>query len=158
MNSTARFRVVPAGRRSGKTECAKRHTVICAMEGTAYDDPRFALCAPTRDQAKRIYWNDLKALVPPALVSYKSESLLFIELINGSSVHVVGMDRPERIEGTPWDGIVLDEYGNMREKAWTENVRAALMDRHGWCWMIGVPEGRNHYYDRYKEAKKNETD
>ena len=32
-------------------------------------------------------------------------------------------------------------------------MRPALSDRKGWCWLIGVPEGRNHYYDLYKYAK-----
>jgi hypothetical protein len=30
-----------------------------------------------------------------------SESNLIIYLINGSEIHVLGMDKPERIEGTP---------------------------------------------------------
>jgi hypothetical protein len=149
MNSRARFRMVPAGRRSGKTECAKRHTVICAMEGTAFEDPRFAFCAPTRDQAKRLYWDDLKALIPPWLIHRKSESQLYIELLNGSQIWVIGMDKPQRIEGSPWDGIVMDEFANMKKGAWAENVLPALMDRKGWAWLIGVPEGRNHYWELY---------
>ena len=64
-----------------------------------------------------------------------------------SELWVLGMDRPERIEGTPWDGGVLDEYANMKPNAWTENIRPALADRAGWCWFVGVPEGLNHYKD-----------
>ena len=37
--------------------------------------------------------------------------------------------------------IVLDEFANMKEKAWGENVRPALSDREGWAWLIGVPAG-----------------
>lgn len=58
---------------------------------------------------------------------------------------MVGLDKPQRIEGTPWDGGVLDEYANLKPSAWTENIRPALSDRCGWCWFIGVPEGLNHY-------------
>jgi hypothetical protein len=47
---------------------------------------------------------------------------------------------------------VLDEFANMKPGAWGENVRPALSDRRGWCWLIGVPEGRNHYYDLWKYA------
>jgi hypothetical protein len=75
-----------------------------------------------------------------------------VKLLNGSEIWVVGMDRPERIEGPPWDGGVLDEYGNMKAKTWGEHVRPALSDRRGWCWLIGVPEGRNHYYDMDQRA------
>ena len=156
-NSLSRFRVVPAGRRSGKTELAKRKLVKSAL--LAQDDsPAFFAAAPTRDQAKHIFWADLKALSPKTfLATQPKETDLEIEYINGAIIRVVGMDKPERIEGTPWDGGVLDEYGNMKKKAWGESVRPALADRQGWCWLIGVPEGRNHYYDIYKKAQADDT-
>ncbi len=156
-NSDKRFKVVPSGRRSGKTELAKRKLVIKALEGTDFPRPQFFAGAPTRDQAKRIYWEDLKAFIPQQLRKGKpKESELTIDLINGSSISVVGLDVPERVEGSPWDGGILDEYGNMKKKAWEENVRPALSDRKGWCWFIGVPEGRNHYFNLYKYAKSGE--
>lgn len=152
IKSTARFRMAVAGRRAGKTEILKRFTAICAMEGTEFDDPRFALCAPTRDQARNIFWKDMKALIPPWMVGNISESHLTIDLINGSLIAVVGMDKPQRIEGAPWDGIGLDEIADVKEGAFAENVLPALMDRRGWCWLTGVPEGRNHYWELYKKA------
>lgn len=156
--SETRFNVVPAGRRSGKTELAKRRLVRRGVQRSVeghgqFFNGRFFAAAPTRDQAKRIYWNDLKALVPPRyMASRPSETQLIIFLKNNTEIHVIGMDKPERFEGSPWDGGVLDEYGNMKEKAWMENIFPALADRKGWCDLIGVPEGRNHYYKRYKEA------
>lgn len=154
-NSLSRFDVVPAGRRSGKTEIVgKRRLIIRAFVGSRFPDPRYFAAAPTRDQAKRIYWNDLKRMVPNSLMAKDpSESKLIIYLINGAEIHVLGMDKPERIEGSPWDGGVLDEYANMKKQTWYEHVRPALSDRKGWCDFIGVPEGRNHYYDLYLEAK-----
>lgn len=155
MRSDARFHVVPAGRRSGKTERAKRKLIrhtLRGPKGRVYGGtPRYFAAAPTREQAKRIYWADLKALMPRDLVVDISETELRISTKVGE-LQVVGMDKPERIEGSPWDGGVLDEYGNMKPQAWGENVRPALSDRHGWCDLIGVPEGRNHYYDTYQEA------
>lgn len=151
--SSARFCVVPAGRRSGKTELAKRKLVRAALYGSDFDRPRFFAAAPTRDQAKRIYWTDLKAMMPREYITDISETELRISLVTGAELWVVGLDKPERIEGSPWDGGVLDEYGNMKAKAWPENVRPALADRHGWCDMIGVPEGRNHYWNLWQTAR-----
>lgn len=152
--SAARFNVVPAGRRSGKTEVAKRKLIKRALKGTDFDDPRFFAAAPTRDQAKAIYWADLKAMIPRGLMARQpSETELSIQLVTGAEIWVLGMDRPERIEGRPWDGGVLDEFANMKPGAWGENVRPALSDRRGWCDLIGVPEGRNHYYDLAKYAQ-----
>lgn len=160
--SQKRFNVVPAGRRSGKTEIAKRRLIARALCRSFYGSKkyvggRYAACAPTRDQAKRIYWKDLKAMFPKKYWSRKpSESELIIFLKNDVEIYVIGMDVPERIEGTPWDHIIMDEYGNMKEEAWKEHVFPALADRKGSCDLIGVPEGRNHYYDRYKEALSDE--
>lgn len=152
-NSPFRFNVIPAGRRSGKTELFKRKLVIRANAPTYYGPGRFFAAAPTRDQAKRIYWDDLKAMVPDWMRAKKpSESDLIIYLINGAEMHVLGMDKPERAEGVPWDGGGMDEYGNMKPTAWGVHVRPALSDRSGWCDFIGVPEGRNHYYDMKKRA------
>lgn len=142
-----RFAVVPAGRRSGKTELCKRRLVIGLPEKKPWPDPRYFAAAPTREQAKRVYWNDIKALVPQQWLKKVYETDLCLTTKHKSELWVLGMDRPERIEGTPWDGGVLDEYANMKPDAWTANIRPALADRAGWCWFVGVPEGLNHYKD-----------
>jgi hypothetical protein len=155
-HSPARFKVVPAGRRSGKTERAKRKVVACALNhrASSFPDPRYFAAAPTRDQAKRIFWQDLKALIPGEFLDGRpSESDLVIKLITGAQISVVGLDKPERMEGTPWDGGILDEYANMKPQTWGMHIRPALSDRRGWCWLIGVPEGRNHYYEADKQAQ-----
>jgi hypothetical protein len=164
IRSAARFNVVPAGRRSGKTEIVgKRKIVLCALNAHRKDlpffyrpwpDPRFFVAAPTRDQVKRIYWEDLKAMIPKRYVyGNPNESYLMIKLLNGSEIWCLGLDRPERAEGVPWDGGVLDEYADMKKDTWARHIRPSLSDRRGWCDFIGVPEGRNHYYDLYKDAK-----
>lgn len=156
-----RFIVVPAGRRSGKTELAKRKLIKTALKHNSSNNGKYVFAAPTHTQAREIYWADTKAFVPTdALLTPEkpwksiSESSSSIFLWNGAKIQIAGMDRPERAEGTPIDGIVLDEYGNMKKETWTEHIRPALStpDRLGWAWLIGVPEGRNHYYERAKEA------
>lgn len=149
---------MPAGRRSGKTELVKRRLVKALAEKKDWPDPRYFAAAPTRDQAKRIFWADLKRLVPGEWIKKISETELRITTKAGSEIWVVGLDKPERIEGTPWDGGVLDEYGNMKPSTWPEHVRPALSDRHGWCWFIGVPEGLNHYKELADYAKSGDDD
>ena len=107
---------------------------------------------PTRDQAKRIFWDDLKELALPVTVD-KSESELWIKTITGSEIWVLGFDKPERFEGKRWNGGILDEFANMKESTWNENVMPALRDTKGWAWLIGVPEGKNHYYELSEYAK-----
>lgn len=166
--STKRFNVVPAGRRSGKTEIiGKRKQVLrfllCHDKNyphfySPFPDPKFFIAAPTRDQVKNIYWNDIKALIPPQfLAKPPNESNLILTGKNGAALHLVGLDKPERIEGIPWDHGVIDEIGNVKPHAWQENIRPALSDRRGGCDFIGVPEGRNHYYDLAKKAEHDLT-
>lgn len=158
LNSVVRFNVVPAGRRGGKTEIAKRRCIRKAMMHHKYDDGNYVLSAPTHGQAKKIYWADAKRLTPMGVrAGPPSESALSIPLINGAVISVVGLDVPERIEGPPIDHIVLDEYGNMKPKVWTEHIRPGLSDRLGTADFIGVPEGRNHYYDLYSDALSDES-
>lgn len=152
-NSPHRFNLLPCGRRSGKTENAKRKLIKRALRGSDYYPSRYFAAAPTFLQAKQIFWADLLALLPKDFVTDISKSELSIKLINGSELVVVGLDRPARVEGQPWDGGVIDEIANVKEEAWPENIRPVLSDRNGWCDLIGVPEGRGAYYRMVKQAE-----
>lgn len=154
---SVRFKVVPAGRRSGKTERAKRFIVREAMRKVG----NYFVAAPTRDQVKRIYWNDAKLLsFAPVLPIKPSESELRIMYPNGSTLTFIGLDQPQRIEGSTWAGGIIDEIADVKDGAWEENISPALdtfnpeqPDYKAWCWMIGVPDGLNHFYDRAEYAR-----
>src|SRR6185295_19013760 len=94
------------------------------------------------DQAKRIAWEKIKALIPPSWVAPNgiSESALTIKTVFGSSLYLVGMDNPARIEGDQWDGIVIDESCDQKHGAYDRSVRPSLSHKKGWCWRIGVPK------------------
>jgi len=82
------------------------------------------------------------------------ETELRIEVNTGYNIYVVGMDKPERIEGdSPLLHVVLDEYANMKESAWPAHVFPALTDFGGTADFVGVPEGRNHYYKLFQKAR-----
>jgi len=137
----ARFKVVTSGRRSGKTELAKRMLIEHLFQITRHGLPgRYFAAAPTRDQAKRIFWQDLKALVPRDWTGYTSESELYLRTKGGAELHVIGLDKPMRLEGVPWDGCVIDELADCKAGIWDANIRPALADRQGWAWLIGVPD------------------
>lgn len=152
-----RFPLVPAGRRSGKTERFKRFLV---KQANRVPGPYFA-AAPTHDQAKKIFWDDLKAFSLSCLHKKRpSESERIIYLPNGSEIHVIGLDKPQRIEGIPWKGGGIDEFADIKPDAWEANILPALNtvnpldpDYRAWCWLLGVPEGLNHYYDLCSKAE-----
>jgi len=126
-----RFPVVPAGRRSGKTERWKR--VIAKQAMGAGPVGHYFCAAPTYQQAKRP---------------------------NGSTLSIIGMDKPERFEGVPWLGGVIDEIANLKEGSWQSNIKPALdtvfphlPGYKPFCALIGVPEGLNNFYELAEYAR-----
>ena len=105
-----------------------------------WSDPRWFAGAPTRDQAKAIWWEDLKRLTPPEWIHRVYESDLCIRTKWQAELWVVGLDKPQRIEGRSWDGGVIDEFADCRPTMLDANIRPALADRNGWLWLIGVPD------------------
>ena len=127
--STARFRAIECGRRSGKTEGRKREAVIAALDPSWPLTDRFVVIgAPTQHQTMRLYWRDLLRMLPPWTVHAVRKSEFEIELVNGALLRVLGMDRPERAEGEPIDQLFLDEYADLRGDV-LEHLRPALDTR-----------------------------
>jgi hypothetical protein len=153
-----RFPIVPAGRRSGKTERAKR---FLSRQAMWYPEEKYFAAAPTYTQAKKIWWDDLKLLTLSCVHERKpSESELKLFLPNGSEIHIIGLDQPQRIEGINWTGGVIDEIADIKSEALEANIMPALNTvdprrpfYRAWCWFIGVPDGLNHYYDMAEYAR-----
>lgn len=153
-----RFPIVPAGRRSGKTERAKR---FVARQAMWYPNEKYFLGAPTYNQAKKIWWDDIKKLTISCKHLQKpGESELKIYMPNGTEIHVLGLDQPQRIEGINWTGGVIDEIADVKSEALESNIMPALNTvdptrpfYRAWCWFIGVPDGLNHYYEMAEYAR-----
>lgn len=153
-----RFPVVPSGRRSGKSERFKRFIAKRAM---TTKNQMYFVGGPTYAQAKKIFWSDLKLLTFSSTHPKKpSESNLILFLPNGTELHVLGLDKPQRIEGVNWTGGGIDEIADVKSQAIEENIMPALNtidprrpDYRPWCWFIGVPDGLNHFYRMAEMAK-----
>ena len=143
-----RFIGCAAGRRSGKTERAKRKGIYRAIFQNLNhrEKARYAWCAPTYAQAKSIFWDDLKAMTDGIRVA-TSESELMVRLFNNREIYVVGLDKPQRVEGSPWDGFLVDEVDDIKKSFWDEHLRPCLSDRRGWAILFGVPNGLGFLYD-----------
>ena len=125
VNDLTRFIVVAAGRRSGKTERAKRKIVREAMSVPG----QYFIAAPTYGQVKKIYWDDIKQLGLSAMCARKpSEAELILYLDNGSQIQLISLDVPERIEGIPWTGGIIDEFAAVKEKLAGYDEKFAAME------------------------------
>ena len=103
-----RFIVCSAGRRSRKTLIAKRKLYYTAPT-KLNANKRYFCGAPTRKQAKNIFWKQAKRDYYFHQSRKPSETELIVFLQNGTEIHVVGLENAERIEGQPWDGAIITD-------------------------------------------------
>jgi hypothetical protein len=92
-------------------------------------DGRYAYIAPYYAQAKNIAWDYLLKFAEPAIVK-ANQSELWVELVNGAKIRLFGADNPDALRGLYLDGVVLDEYADMKPRLWGEIVRPLLTDRN----------------------------
>jgi hypothetical protein len=136
-NGKARFKLVIAGRRSYKSELAKRIIVREAIRTPG----KYVFLGPTHNQVKEIAWDDLKALVPAGLVSKRpNETDKIIKLVNGSRIRLGSFDRPERNVGTDIDGAVVTERYDCPPGKVVQELLPATMNTGGWMLEEGVPK------------------
>ena len=158
--SPKRFNIVPGGRRSGKTQGAKRRGSRMSLNNTLWPDFRIAYTAPTYAQVKRIYWDDLHRIltaIDKNVIKDSSRTELRIQLVNDAEIWLIGMDKPDRFEGPSWNHVFVDEAANTKSEAIEQHIMPALSERLGGLDLYGVPEGRNHYYKAAMFAQEKEN-
>lgn len=146
-NDQHRFRVVVAGRRFGKTHLSIRELCFHARK----PDQEVWYVAPTYRQAKQIVWRKLKNKLQDLNWSKKvNESELTISLKNGSQISLKGADNADSLRGVGLDFMVMDEFADVDEEAWTEVLRPTLADKQGKALFIGTPKGIGNWaHDLY---------
>ena len=148
-NDPSRFKIVAAGRRTGKSRLAAWLLIINALQT---DRGHVFYVAPTQGQARDIMWQTLLELGHSVIKSSHINNLQ-ITLINGATISLKGGDRPETMRGVSLKFLVLDEYADIKPAVWEQILRPALADQKGHALFIGTPMGRNHFYELYKYAE-----
>ena len=149
-----RFKVVAAGRRTGKSRLA---AYLLIVNGLQADRGNVFYVAPTQGQARDIMWNSLLELGHGVIASSHVNNMT-IKLANGATISLKGADRPETMRGISLKYLVMDEFADMKPETWELVLRPALTDLKGHALFIGTPIGRNHFYDLYLWAKKDKDE
>ena len=144
-----RFKIVAAGRRTGKSRLAAWMLIVNALQA---DKGHVFYVAPTQGQARDIMWQTLLELAHPVVTNAHINNLQ-IKLVNGATISLKGADRPETMRGVSLKFLVMDEYADMKPEVFEQILRPALADQKGGALFIGTPMGRNHFYDLYKYAE-----
>lgn len=152
-----RYAVLVCHRRFGKTVGTVNHMIKMAILNDK-PAPLYAYVAPFRKQAKKVAWEYLKyytSVIPGRKIN---ETDLYVELPArhrnrpGARLYIVGADNPDNLRGEYYDGVILDEYAQIKPTLFGEVIRPALSDRKGWAIFIGTPKGQNQFYDIYQKA------
>jgi phage terminase large subunit len=150
LSTDKRWSIAVAHRRAGKTVACVQKLTKAALE-CKLNEPRFAYVAPLFNQAKDIAWLYLRHYAR-LLGAGINESELRVDFPGGARIRLYGADNPDRLRGMYLDGVVLDEYADMRPSVWGEIIRPMLADRRGWATFIGTPKGRNEFFELWEHA------
>jgi phage terminase large subunit len=151
-DSNKRWRIIVAHRRAGKTVACVNELIKQALT-CPHTEPRVAYVAPLFKQAKDVAWSYLKEFTRDIPGRTVNESELRVDLPNGGRVRLYGADNPDALRGLYLDGVVLDEFADMRPRFLPEVIRPALSDRKGGLTLIGTPKGHNEFFDRWQDAQ-----
>lgn len=148
-DDSARFRVVAAGRRFGKTFLAINELAKYAR----HPNKRILSIANTYRQVKGTIWDELKnQMYRVNWVKKVNESDLCIELINGSKIFLRSAENKDALRGAKYDFIVMDECADINPDTWYSVLRPTLADSKGHALFIGSPKGRNWFYDLWVQG------
>jgi phage terminase large subunit len=151
-NRGQRFACLVAHRRAGKTVACVNDLITRAIYSKK-KRPRYAYIAPQLKQAKKIAWEYLKEYTD-GICDKVSESELWVRLKhNGAEICIYGADNPDSFRGQYFDGVVLDEYGDMSPSVWGKIILPTLADRRGWAVFIGTFKGKNHFYKIWRRSQ-----
>lgn len=146
----ARFRVLIAGRRFGKSYLAMNELAKIAR----FPDKRVYYVGPTYRQSKAVMWDLLKHKMQDVRwLAKANESDLTLTLKNNSKISLRGSDNPDSLRGVGLHGIVMDEFAMQNADTWNLVLRPTLSDHQGSALFIGTPDGtQNWSYDLYQRG------
>ena len=145
-NDQARFKVLAAGRRWGKTRLGVNECLDVAAQGG-----RAWWVAPSY-KTSEVGWRPLRRIGGKIGAEIRKVDRM-INLPGGGSVQVRSADDPNSLRGEGLDFVVLDENAFMKEEAWTEALRPALSDRQGKALFISTPKGHNWFWRLFQRGK-----
>jgi hypothetical protein len=148
----ARFKVLCAGRRSGKT-ILQIHG-LGRFSATKPGLPQWYI-APTTEMARDIMWEEAKRKFMKLGWTTRRkihESLMRVRLMNNSTIFLKSGEKPDRLRGRKYGFLGIDEAGEQKETLWPI-VAPGLADHQGNAWIFGTPKGRNWFYDMFMRGQ-----
>lgn len=167
--SPARNKVVSGGRRLGKSEigAAELDAEVVKTKialGWLRDHGKrreFWIVGPNYSDSEkefRKHWDLIKRVgIPmdkPGSYYDAHAGDMQLSLFGGKYI-VIGKSaaKPERLVGEGLNGAIMAEAAKMKESTWSKYVRPTLADFNGWSIFASTPEGKNWFYDLWKDGQ-----
>lgn len=153
----ARFKIVAAGRRTGKSYLA---SVMAYNHCLEHRNQRAILIGPTVSMIRESMWTTLKNIVHKShLEGLPREMDLELRFINGSRLSLKGFDRPDSLRGISPSPtfIILDEFAFIKTGAFSEVVLPMATDpnRKARVLIISTPKGvSGDFYQLYNKGQE----
>ena len=149
IDSPARFRVLAAGRRFGKSYLASIEAVKFALR----EKRQVVWCvSPIYSQTQKL-WRIILDLLPYKLVRNINRSERALELINGSVIWFRSADNPDSLRGEGIHFLVVDEAAIIQREAWEQALRPALSDTKGSALFISTPKSYNWFHEMFAKGQ-----
>ena len=148
---SARFKVLAAGRRWGKTRLGVHECLEVASNGG-----RAWWVAPTYKMSE-VGWRPLHRMGAKIGAEIRRADRQII-LPNGGEVTVRSADNPDSLRGEGLDLVVIDEAAFVSPDAWNYALRPALSDRLGRGIFISTPKGHNWFWMEWNKGAAGDPD
>lgn len=159
VRSKARFKVIRAGRRSGKSSLEIEDMAFTAV--SKKDSPVFYL-APTQIQARAIIWEALKSRLAHIAEINESRLEMKVPTQDGgfSVITVAGWENRENFRGRKAKKIYFDEVDTMKNFfiGFQEIFRPSLTDLGGSAMFTGTPKKENPNLRRLEKLAETDPD
>jgi Terminase large subunit, T4likevirus-type, N-terminal len=146
MASDARFRVLRAGRRWGKTQLAAHEVLRAALSKPG----QMVWWVANTDKNVRRGFRAVKSQTPRLLLSKEPPSDAANDRImhfkNDSQIEFYTAGTPDSLAGEGVDFVVVDEAALIPESVWYQLIRPTLSDTGGRALLISTPRGRNWFH------------
>ena len=146
---SGRIFVVKSKRQVGKTTMAENILLKVAIE---HNRTLSCLVEPTLDQARRVYKEMVKAIEHTPIIKRKNDSLLELELINGSTIIFKSAEQRDNLRGFTVTGIlVVDECAFIQDDIF--DILQPTTDVHSApILLISTPKLKQGFFYRYYSA------
>lgn len=148
-------------RRAGKDDVCLHWTACAAFQRIG----NYWHMLPEAKQARKAIWDAINPhtgkrrideAFPQEIREGQHDGEMRIKFKNGSSWQLVGSDNYNSLVGAPPIGLTFSEFALADPRAW-DYLRPILAENGGWALFIFTPRGKNHGYDLFQVAKKNQV-